>query len=92
MTPPRQPLAPQPDKPRVVCRYQGAQIRDAREHVQVVFTVDPPPRGVKGCLRIEGFLPTGPQGEWQRRHSPIAVIKAQAVCNTFFQPEEQESP
>jgi hypothetical protein len=87
----RQALPPEADKPRVVCRYKGAQIRDAREHVQIVFSVEPP-RGVKGCLRIEGFQPTGPDGAWQRRHTPIAVIKAQAICNTFFQPEEQETP
>jgi len=75
------------DTPRIVCSYQGAQIRDAREHVQVVFTVEPP-RGVKNGLRESGFRPTGPNGAWQRKHTPIAVIKAQAICNTFFEPEQ----
>lgn len=75
------------EKPRIVCRYLGAQIRDAREHVQVVLTIEPP-RGVKNSLRHAGFRPTGVDGEWRRAHSPIAVIKAQAICNTFFKTEE----
>lgn len=80
------PLPPEADKARIIARYDGAQIEDARDHIRIVLTREPP-RCVKGCLRRDGFLPNGPNGAWQRKHSPIAAITAAAICNTFFDKE-----
>lgn len=75
-------VAPEADKPRVVCDYSGVQIIDARHHVRVVFKGDPP-KGARYCLKDAGFQAT-PDGAWQRPMSPDAVFQAQNIVALFF--------
>lgn len=77
------------DEPRVVCRYQGAQIEQTREYVWVVLRGKPKP-GVRGALRhVHDFERVGTDQLWRRRHSPAAAFAAQDACREFYGEEIQ---
>lgn len=81
-SPPAIPLPPEADKPRMVIDYGGLQIWDARHDIRVVLKGEPP-RGVKGCLRVEGFRQVR-DGVWTRPNTPDAIFTAQHIGATFF--------
>lgn len=78
---------PDADKPRLVAQYQGLQIFDARDRIQVVITGEPP-RGVRWTLKNEGFTRRD-NATWEAPNTPMSVMAAQAIGSTFF---EQETP
>lgn len=67
---------------RIVSRYAGVQLQDARERLIVAFT-DKPKRGVKYCLRDLGFRSL-PNGDFDKPMSTKAIFDAQHVCNEFY--------
>lgn len=76
-------------RPRVVCDFKGLQIRDSRDHIQLHFTTMPPPRGMRWCMKDAGFQSIENGETWIKPHSPMAIMDAQNLANTFF---EQEKP
>lgn len=70
------------EPPRVVSRYRGVQLQDAREHLLVVFTA-PPKRGVKYCLRDLGFRALA-NGDFDKPMSARAIFQAQGLFNEFY--------
>lgn len=76
------------DKPRMVIDYQGMQVFDCRHRIKVVLGPNPP-RGVKGCLRVEGFK-LEKDGTWTRPNNPMSILAAQAIGKEFF-PSQQET-
>ena len=89
-TPPMASPAPPPpdaEKPRVVCRYRGMNICDARERVQIVIE-GAPPRGMAGSLQVEGFRRINSH-TWEAPANPMNYATAQAIGTAFF---EKETP
>lgn len=82
-------LNPESDKPRIVARYRGLQLVDARDFIRVVFDADPP-RGMRWCLKNAGFKPAA-DGAWERRMCPDAIFQAQAIAK-IFSTTDQETP
>lgn len=83
--------APKPadaDKPRVVCRYRGMQVLDARDRVLVVIEGDHP-CGLGAGLRAEGFRRRS-RNIWEAPANPQNYMAAQVIGRTYF--EEQETP
>jgi hypothetical protein len=81
------PAAPDADKPRLVCRYRGLQILDARENILVVI-VGEPPVGARGGLRHEGFRRDS-NSTWSAPATPMAILAAQAIGTIFFSEQEK---
>jgi hypothetical protein len=80
---------PAGDVPRLVVRYDGVQIRDAREHVEVHFT-KPPKRGVVGALRyVAGFRRHTSRSFWATSN-PKAIFDAQGVLAEFGYREDMQ--
>lgn len=81
--PAAQVLPAEADKGRVVIEYAGIQVLDARARLRVVLTGETP-RGVKGCLRLDGFRPVA-DGIWEAPHTPATIFAAQSIVKTFFE-------
>ena len=75
------PPPPEAEKPRLVCRYQGMQIFNARDRIVVVLSEDPP-HGIRGGLKVEGFQRQA-DGSWAKPHSVMAIMEARAVGSAF---------
>lgn len=75
-------IPPEADKPRIVCRYRGMQVLDAREHVLVVIEGEQP-CGVGAGLRAEGFRRRS-SNSWEAPANPQNYMAAQVIGRTYF--------
>lgn len=66
----------------MVCDYSGMQVFDAREKIRVVLGSNPP-RGIRGSLRLEGFMESA-DGVWDAPSNPKNIMSAQVIGNIFF--------
>ena len=77
-----------PVQPRVVARYAGVQIEDAREHIRISFATKPP-RGLAGKLSSAGWSRDGGTGPFIKRSTPTAIFEAQGLLRQFCGEETQ---
>lgn len=75
---------PEADKPRLISAYSGMNILDARDHIRIVLTREPP-KGVRYELKRAGFNPMpGDSATFFRTTNPQAIFDAQMIGATFF--------
>jgi hypothetical protein len=73
------------DAPRLVARYRGMNILDARDRIQVEITGKIPVE-VHGWFRVQGFSRCGNR-IWDAPHNTQSIAAAQAIGTTFFSEE-----
>lgn len=70
------------DDARLVVRYKGAQIFDAREFLLITFDA-PPKRGISGQLH-NGNWHRSRDGVWSKRSTPTTIFAVQAILKDAY--------
>lgn len=81
-----------PTPSRLVAQYDGVQIHDIRDKIEVLFTKTPR-RGVRGALKYCADFERHTQFSYRARSNPQAIFDAQAVLREFYGEEiEHDQP
>lgn len=67
---------------RLVAKYRGAQLFDARENILIKFD-GKLPRGVAGQLHTGNWQRDG-DGVWSKRATPASVFSAQIILRDAY--------
>lgn len=73
---------------RIVARYQGAQLEDARDKLRVKFD-QRPLRTTRYLLLQSGFRTTDSNKVFECPNNPRSIFTAQAILNDVFGGEVQ---
>lgn len=68
---------------RLVAKYRGAQIYDARESILIKFDATPK-RGIAGQLHNSNWHRDRDTGVWSKKATPQSIFAAQMILNDAY--------
>jgi len=74
---------PERTKGRIVLRYSGVQVRDARSHLYVEFTGEPKP-GVRTALHAAGFRKHPDKDLYSHATNVGRIFQVQSILNAAY--------